>query len=160
MAGHTRATMDPTRSGSATRKRMRRPLARVTYQPAERVEGLVRRRFACPTENAAHARIMRIRGENAAISSDFLAVGALSRLVWFIDPTEAVLARQPIPPLTADLVVEAVRHVGFVIGALVGLPARLNDPVLARGALREVHRAVAQLQMLARAISQQYGWTP
>jgi hypothetical protein len=136
------------------------PRAPVTYQPTPTVERALRLRLGCRSEGAAHQRLLRLRRENAIALECFLEARAPDRLTWYIEPSEKVLSRQPVPELTQDLVATAVRIDGREDGALGELQAHLEDPIVGRSTLREILHEITAKQRLARAISARHGWTP
>jgi len=76
-----------------------------------------------------------------------------------MEPSEAVLSRQPVCELSGALIAEALRADGEEEGALGDLMNRLGDPHVARLALRDIHREIGVNERLARAICARHGWT-
>jgi hypothetical protein len=117
------------------------------------------RTLGCASEGAAHQRLLRIQREHAAAVRSFLEAGAADRLTRFLEPTEELLARQPVPDLTTAFIADVVGIDGRENGPLAALQAHLEDPAIARAALRNALHEITAKQLLCRAISHRFGWT-
>ena len=152
----TRGKTSPTDSHVDTRSRFG-PVSRpVTYQTRLTVEAACVRAGLAPTDGAAHQMLLRYRELLPRLVDAFHVCGAAERLVWFLDPLDAAVDRQPVPPCldtaaVAEEETDGDEGTGWEL-------YRANPCVATWSAYKRVaHRYIARLTLKLRAGDAKYG---